>query len=101
MRRTRERAISSSVAKPTPSERCATESPARRHAGRSAGASPGFSGGSVHFVHVSSVIVELWWNAGSENRNWGEEGRSVDARHYEVGRDKPTMVDVPRRKEGP
>ena len=72
MRTTRERAIRSKVAKPTPSERCARQSPARCQVGRSTGSSPAFfEGGSVHFVHVSSVIDELW-DARCEN-DTGEE----------------------------
>ena len=59
MRTTRERAMRSNVAKPTPSVRWPRQRPARCQVGRRKGASPGFSGGSVHFVHVNSVIVEL------------------------------------------
>ncbi len=59
MRTTRERPMRSSVAKPTPSVRWPRQRPARCQVGRRTGASPGFSGGKVHFDHVNSVIVEL------------------------------------------
>lgn len=59
MRTTRERAMKSNVAKPTPNVRCPRQRPARCQVGRRNGASPGFSGGKVHFVHVNSVIVEV------------------------------------------
>jgi hypothetical protein len=59
MRTTRERAMRSNAAKPTPSVRWPRQRPARCQVGRRMGASPRFSGGKVHFVHVNSVIVEL------------------------------------------
>ena len=61
MRTTRERAIRRNVARPTPSVRWPRQRPARCQAGRNAGASPGFLGGEVHFVHANSVIVELFF----------------------------------------
>lgn len=59
MRTTRERAMRSIVAKPTPTVRWPRQRPARCQVGRRTGAPPGFSGGKVHVVHVNSVIVEL------------------------------------------
>jgi len=58
---TRERAMRRNVARPTPSVKWPRQRPARCQAGRSAGASPGFSGGEVHFVHANSVTVDLFF----------------------------------------
>jgi hypothetical protein len=99
IRTTRERAMRSSVAKPTPSERWARQSPARCQAGRSTtGASPDFSGGKLHFVHVNSVIVELLGGYLDEKTYSRMKGGELNARHEEVGGDEsPGKLSPPRR----